>query len=64
MQIDRSYSGKKDIVRGGPIIRVVFELVSGNVTEFVSTFGSAEGASWEIWPVTTAPAIAVGALHY
>jgi len=38
--------------------------VIGNVAEFVSTFGSVEGAFREILPVTTAAAIPVDALHY
>jgi hypothetical protein len=38
--------------------------VIGNVAEFVSTFGSEEGAFRKILPVTTAAAIAVGAPHY
>jgi hypothetical protein len=33
-------------------MRVVFELVIGNVAEFVSTFGSVEGVFREILPIT------------
>jgi hypothetical protein len=54
-------------VRGEPIIRVVFELVIGNVTEvrpFRQQPALLKGAFWEILRVITDAAVAEDALHY